>query len=63
MQIQNSSILKNDVSKFIFRDLVLLNKDNLNYSWKNTTGVVHMIFFKLTKCKKIQKIKETFQID
>lgn len=48
MQIQNSSILKNDVSKFILCDIVLLNKDKLNYSWKNTTGVVHMIFFKLT---------------
>lgn len=48
MQIQNSSILKNDVSKFILCDVVLLNKDKLNYSWKNATGVVHMIFFKLT---------------
>lgn len=39
---------KTDVSKFILCDIVLLNKDKLNYSWKNATGVVHMIFFKLT---------------
>lgn len=45
MQIQNSSILKNDVSKFILCDIVLLNKDKLNYSWKNTTGVVSYDLF------------------